>query len=69
MHFKMIRQARNRNNVSHIVALHGHIFAKHKIKEMYWSMLMTVGNTVSKKRAQYCVDEPRHRLAVFPKRR
>lgn len=41
MNFKMIRQARNRNNVSHIVALHSSIFAEHRIREMYWNMLMT----------------------------
>ena len=65
MNFKMIRQARNRNNVSHIAALHSNIFVEHKIREMYWNMLMTeVGNTVNKRRLQYCVDELRHRQTV-----
>lgn len=63
MNFKMIREARNRNNVSGIVALHSSIFAKHKIKEMYWNMLMTeVGNAINKRKLQCCVDELRHRL-------
>lgn len=62
MNFKMIREARNRNNVSGIVALHSSIFAKHKIKEMYWNMLMKVGNAINKRKLQCCVDELRHRL-------
>lgn len=54
----MVREARNRNNVSCIVELHSSIFTKHKIKEMNWNMLMTeVGNVINKRRLQCCVDE------------
>jgi len=65
MNFKMIRQARNRNNVCQIVALHSNIFAGHKIRETYWNMLMTeVGNTISKRRLEYYADKLRHRQTI-----
>lgn len=62
MNFKMMRQARNRNNVSHSVALHCTIFVEHKMRELYWNMLLVeVGNAVNKRGAEYYVDELRHR--------
>lgn len=62
MNFKMLRQARNRNNVSHIVALHSNIFVVHKNRGMYWNvMVMEVGSTANKRRLQYCADELTHR--------
>lgn len=40
-----------------VVVLHSSIFTKHKIKE-YWNMLLTeIGNSISKRRLQCCVDE------------
>lgn len=62
MNFKMMRQARNRNNASHSVALHSTIFVEHKMRELYWNMLLVeVGNAVNKRGVEYYVDELRHR--------
>lgn len=62
MNFKMVRQARNRNNVSHSVALHSTFFVEHKMRVLYWNMLLVeVGNAVNKRGMEYHVDELRHR--------